>query len=153
MADIFISYTASDREWAFWIAQELETLAHTPHVHEWEIKAGEDIYAWMEQRHDAADHVLCVVSDEYLRAPYSTLERNAALWQAASQRAGFVLLVAVKPCRFPTLTDHLRRCELYGVSDDERRKRFREFMWKRDAPASLVLPGPYGVSNVPVRLP
>src|SRR2546422_3215286 len=34
-------------------------------------------------RHDAADHVLCVVSDEYFAAPYSTLERNAALWQAA----------------------------------------------------------------------
>jgi hypothetical protein len=23
----------------------------------------------MEQRHDAADHVLCVLSDEYLKAP------------------------------------------------------------------------------------
>src|SRR5216683_1228438 len=61
MADIFISYTASDRDWAFWIAKELEALGQTPHVHEWEIKGGEDIYAWMEERHDAADHVLCVV--------------------------------------------------------------------------------------------
>jgi hypothetical protein len=58
MADIFVSYTSSDREW----------------------------YAWLEQRHDAADHVLCVVSDAYLKAPYSTLERNAALWQAVSKR-------------------------------------------------------------------
>jgi hypothetical protein len=47
----------------------------------------------MEQRHDAADHVLCVISDDYLRAPYSTLERHAALWQAASQRPGFDKLV------------------------------------------------------------
>jgi hypothetical protein len=76
---IFISYTASDRDWAFWISKELEGLAHAPHVHEWEIKGGDDIYAWMEQRHDSADHVLCVVSDDYLKAPYSTLERNAAL--------------------------------------------------------------------------
>jgi hypothetical protein len=68
-----------------------------PNIHEWEIKGGDDIYAWMEQRHDAADHVLCVVSDEYLKAPYSTLERNAALWQAAAKRPGFVLLIAVKP--------------------------------------------------------
>ena len=83
MADIFVSYTDSDREWAFWIAKELRTLGHVPHVHELEIKGGDDIYAWMEERHDAADHVLCVVSDEYLKAPYSTLERNAALWQAA----------------------------------------------------------------------
>jgi hypothetical protein len=153
MADIFISYTSSDRDWAFWIAKDLEALGHTPRIHEWEIKGGDDIYRWMERHHDAADHVLCVVSDEYLKAPYSTLERNAALWQAASKRPGFVLLVAVGPCRFPTLTDHLHRCELYGVSDDEKRRRFREFMSKREAPASIVLPGAYAVSNVPIRVP
>jgi TIR domain len=38
MADIFVSYTISDREWAYWIAKELEALGHTPHVHEWEVK-------------------------------------------------------------------------------------------------------------------
>jgi hypothetical protein len=115
MADIFISYTASDRDWAFWIAKELDALGHVPHVHEWEIRSGDDIYAWMEARHDAADHVLCVVSDDYLKAPYSTLERNAALWQAASRRPGFALFVAVKACRFPNLVDHFRRCELYSA--------------------------------------
>jgi hypothetical protein len=74
MADIFVSYTKSDRDWAFWLAAELKELGHTPRIHEWEIKSGDDIYAWMETHHDAADHVLCVVSDEYLKAPYSTLE-------------------------------------------------------------------------------
>jgi TIR domain len=153
VADIFISYTSSDRDWAYWIAKELKALGHTPHVHEFEVHAGDDIYRWMEQRHDAADHVLCVVSDEYLKAPYSTLERNAALWQAASKRPGFVILVAVKPCRFPTLTDHLRRCELYGIPDDHKRERFREFMSKREAPSNIVLPGAYAVSNIPIRVP
>jgi hypothetical protein len=60
-----------------WIATELKALGHTPHVHEWEISAGDDIYAWMETRHDEADHVLCVVSDEYLKAPYSTGGRQS----------------------------------------------------------------------------
>jgi TIR domain len=95
MADIFISYTSSDRDWAFWIAHELEALGHVAHVHEWEVSGGDDIYAWMERRHNTADHVLCVVSDDYLKAPYSTLERNAALWHAVAKRPGFVLLVAV----------------------------------------------------------
>ena len=48
MADIFISYTSGDRDWAFWIARELESLGHAPHVHDWEIAGGDDIYAWME---------------------------------------------------------------------------------------------------------
>jgi hypothetical protein len=57
MADIFISHTGSDRDWAFWLGKELQALGHTAHVHEWEVWGGDDIYAWMEQRHDTADHV------------------------------------------------------------------------------------------------
>jgi hypothetical protein len=106
VADIFISYTSSDRNWAFWIAKELGALGHAPHVYEWEVNAGANIYAWMETHHDAADHVLCVVSDEYLKAPFSTLERHAALTQAITKRPGFALLVIVKPCQQPTLSDH-----------------------------------------------
>jgi tetratricopeptide (TPR) repeat protein len=154
VADIFVSYTSSDREWAFWIGRELEALGHVPHVHDWEIKGSDDIYGWMEQHHDAADHVLSVISDDYLKAPYSTLERHAALWQATKKRPGFVLLVAVKPCTLPTLSDHLRRCELFGVPEDAARLRFREFMSKRRAPTDIVFPGKvFAVSNIPIRVP
>src|SRR5262249_52930522 len=141
VADIFISYTSSDRDWAFWVAKELEAFGHTPHIHEWEIKGGDDIYAWMEQRHDAADHVLCVVSDEYLKAPYPTLERNAAIWRAAAKRPGFVLFVSVKVCRLPSLIDHFRRCQLYDVSDEEARQRFRPFMQSPADEAPIAFPG------------
>jgi hypothetical protein len=154
VADIFISYTASDREWAFWVAKELEALGHVPRVHEWEINSGDDIYAWMEQRHDAAEHVLCVISDNYLKAPYSTLERNAAIWQAAAQGPGFVLFVAVKPCRLPTLADHVRRCELFGAPEDAARVRFREFMQRREVPAAVAFPGKvFAASNIPIPVP
>ena len=154
MADIFVSYTSSDRDWAFWIAKELKALGHTPHIHEWEIEGGDDIYAWMEQRHDAADHVLCVISDDYLKAPYSTLERHAALWQAASKRPGFVLFVVVKPCRLPTLADHIRRCELYGVPEEAARTRFLDFMQKPKAQETAAFPGKvFAVSNIPIRVP
>jgi hypothetical protein len=130
MADIFVSYTSSDRDWAFWVAKELKTLGHVPQVHEWEIKGGDDIYGWMERHLDAADHVLCVISDDYLKAPYSTLERHATLWRTAKERPGFVLLVVAKPCKLPTLSDHFRRCELFGVPEDAARLRFREFVEK-----------------------
>jgi tetratricopeptide (TPR) repeat protein len=82
------------------------------------------------------------------------LERNAALWQAASKRPGFVLFVVVKPCKLPTLSDHIRRCELYGAPEDAARIRFREFMAKREAPAAAAFPGKvFAVSNIPIRVP
>jgi tetratricopeptide (TPR) repeat protein len=154
MADYFISYTSTDREWAHWIAKELEALGHTPHVYEWEVQGGDDIYRWMEQRHDAADHVLCVVSDDYLKAPFSTLERNAAMWQSARNRPGFVLFVVVRPARLPTLADHVRRCELFDVSEEAARIRLREFLARREKPQSAAFPGAaVALSNVPIRLP
>jgi tetratricopeptide (TPR) repeat protein len=154
MADFFISYTSSDRYWAHWIGKELTALGHVAHVHEWEIEGGGDIYGWMEKRLDAADHVLCVISDEYLKAPFSTLERNAALWKAADRRSGFVLFVAVKPARLPVLSDHIRRCELFGVDEDTARIRLREFLQKREAPERIAFPGQaVAVSNIQSRVP
>jgi len=154
MADFFISYTSSDRDWAHWIGKELTALGHVPHIHEWEIEGGGDIYGWMEKRLDAADHVLCVISDEYLRAPFSTLERNAALWQAAGTRPGFVLFVAVKPARLPALSDHIRRCELFGLDQEAARTRFHEFLKKREAPQAIAFPGQaFAVSNIPLHVP
>jgi hypothetical protein len=34
VADIFVSYTHSDREWAHWIGAELKALGHITHIHE-----------------------------------------------------------------------------------------------------------------------
>ena len=102
----------------------------------------------------AADRVVCVVSDEYLKAPYSTLERHAALWQAAAKRPGFVLLIAVKPCKFPTLSDHLRRCELFGLPEEAARLRFRHFIEAPVKPDAVTFPGKvFAVSNIPIRVP
>ncbi len=154
MADIFVSYTSSDREWAQWIALELEKLGHVAHVHEWEIKGGDDIYAWMVKRHDAADHVLCVFSDEYLRAPFSTLERNAAFWRMAKDKPGFVLVVVVKPCTLPNLADHYRRCVLFGIPKDAAQLRLRQFIEAPVKPESVPFPGKlFAVSNIPIRVP
>jgi hypothetical protein len=78
LASIFISYTSRDRDWAFWIGQELYALGHTPHIDAWEISGGGDIAAWMEQAHSEADHILCVVSKAHLKMPYASWERRAA---------------------------------------------------------------------------
>lgn len=157
MAKIFLSYTSGDSAWAQWLGKELRALGHEPFVHEWEIGPGESIHAWMATRHDEADHVLCVLSDAYLNenAAFSRLERESALWAAASKRPGFALLVPVQLCRMPTLLDHLRCCEpLFGVEEEEARRRFHAYMATRGAPETSLFPGrAVAVSNVRVRVP
>jgi tetratricopeptide (TPR) repeat protein len=157
MAEIFVSHNSSDRDWAEWIGKELRALGHEPHLDAWEIEKGESIYAWMERVHDKADHVLCVVSDAYLdrvKAPYSALERDAALWQSVNKRPGFTLIVVVKPTTIPTLSDHLRRCELFNKPEAQARADFRDFMRKRNEPPSVAFPGKvFAHSNISIRPP
>ncbi len=156
MSDIFVSYTSTDRAWAQWIARELEALEHTPHVHEWEIGKGENILAWMSARHGDADHVLCVASDAYLKAGYSTLEREAGEWRAVDEkRAGFMLYVVVAPCVLPPLVRHFKRCELYGIPEDAARQRFRAFMAAPAPPLDVEFPRQAiaAESNITIRVP
>ena len=158
MADIFISFTKSDHQWAHWIAQELTALHHEPRVYDWEIGPGEDIVGWMEKRHEQADYVLCVVSPDYLnedKAPFSTWERRAALWRMVKGNRGHVLLFVVKPVTLPSLIDHFRRCDLVGLKEEEARARIAEFLRSPAPPEKVVFPGEDGVavSNVPIAVP
>jgi hypothetical protein len=174
MANIFVSYTSSDKNWAFWIGQELEKLGHVPHIHEWEISGGGDIAAWMEERHNKADHILCVISEAYLKKPYSSWERGAAQWAAATERPNFALPVFIEDCEASTLLAHLKRCDLAGLSEDGARARLASFLLPAARPAgAMPFPGsapiaksapprPAAVafpgtrlaeSNIPVRVP
>ena len=128
MADIFVSYTVSDRDWAFWIGQELEKLGHSAHIHEWEIDAGGNIPAWMQERQDKADHTLCVVSAAYLSRPYSSWELQAAQWATASERPNFMLPVFVENCKAPTMLAPFKRCDLFGVNELEARARLQAYL-------------------------
>src|SRR5271165_5170269 len=138
MADIFVSYTSSDRDWAFWIGKELQKLGHTPHILEWEIQAGGNIAAWMEERYDKADHILFVVSQTYLTRPYSAWERQAAEWAAPSERPNFALPVFVENCLAPSLLMPFKRCKLYDRDEAGARAALTAYLTPAAAPAGDV---------------
>lgn len=171
MADIFVSYTSSDRDWAFWIGQQLEALGHVARVHEWEISAGGNIPAWMEQRHHKADHVLFVVSQNYLSRDYSNWERLSAEWAAVSKRPNFGWPVFIESCETPTLLAPFKRCDLHGLSEADARARLEAYVTPAAKPEGPVrFPGNAGgvegsakrgesdafpgrISNIPIRVP
>jgi hypothetical protein len=152
LADIFVSYTSSDREWAFWIGQELTNLGDAAHLHEWEIPAGGDIPAWMEARLQEADRVLCVVSAEYLAKEYSGWERRAAHWAAASKRRNFMLLVLVQDCELPIALAHIKRCALFGLGVDDARAGLTAYLAEPKPPTGPVpFPGRPTEEKPPAR--
>jgi tetratricopeptide (TPR) repeat protein len=128
MANIFVSYTSDDRDWAFWIGHELDDLGHRARLHEWELSAGGDIMAWMEKVHHEAQHILCVISKMYLDKPYSSLERRAAQWAATTDRPNFALPVLIEDCELPTLLAPFKRCDLYDIDEAEAKKKLAAFL-------------------------
>src|SRR5437667_12354300 len=128
MSDILISYTSKDREWAFWIGQELEKLGHVAHIDAWEIPGGGDIAKWMDERHHEADHIILVISDAYLDKPYASWERWSPRWAAQTDRTNFALPVKIEDCKLPTLLASVRCCDLFGVEEDEARTRLIAFL-------------------------
>jgi TIR domain len=140
LADIFVSYTKSDQDWAFWIGQELEKLGHVAHIHEWEVPAGGNIAAWMEESHDKADHILCVISEVYLTKPYSSWERLAAQWAAASERPNFALPVFVEDCKAPTMLAPFKRCNLFGLNENEARACLAAYLKQPVRPTAVPFP-------------
>jgi hypothetical protein len=138
MVDVFVSYTSDDRDWAFWIGQELETLGHVPRIHEWEISAGGDIAKWMDERLQNADFVLCVVSAVYLTKDYSGWERRAAQWAAQNKRPNFALPVFVEDCEQPPLLAVVKRCDLYGVGEEDARARLVAYLTPASKPTGAA---------------
>jgi tetratricopeptide (TPR) repeat protein len=171
VADIFVSYTSSDKDWANWIGLELEKLGHVAHIHQWEISAGGNIPLWMEERHQHADHVLFVISKLYLTKDYSNWERLSAEWAAVSKRPNFGLPVFVEQCETPTLLALFKRCDLYGLNEEDARTRLAEYLTPPRKPTTAPFPGTrtevpaeqaqtipfpgakFALSNIPITVP
>lgn len=135
MADIFVSYTSTDRDWAFWIGQELEKLGHVAHLHDWEISAGRNILAWMDERQDKADCVLAIVSKAYLR--YDR-EWRYVLRTSQMDRSKLVFMVRIEDCSVPSPLDSIKYCDLFDVDEDRARERLIQFLRPASAPRQPV---------------
>jgi hypothetical protein len=132
--------------------QELEALSHTPYVHDWEIKGGDDIYGWTQQDIEPAGHVLCVIFDEYMKGAYSTLERNGAHW-------GIRRNIPASHSSWPLSDASCRRCLIMpGVVsflESPRRAawlRPHHFMQKSEARSGCSSGKVFAVSNIPTRV-
>lgn len=129
---LFVSYTASDADWAHWIGYVVRSNGYEPFIHEWEIEAGANIPAWMERRLAEADRVLCLISPEYVEnRSYSKSERLASYWDEPVGEEPFVIPIVVKETeKLPGLVRGLRRAHLHGKTEAHAEKELVEFLKK-----------------------
>jgi len=72
--DFFISYNHRDREWAEWIAWELEKSGYTVGIQAWDFGAGSNFVVEMDKALRDAQRVIAVLSPNYLESGFTASE-------------------------------------------------------------------------------
>ncbi|MFJ5059741.1 toll/interleukin-1 receptor domain-containing protein [Streptomyces nigra] len=120
--DFFVSYTASDRRWAVWIAWELEEAGYSVMVQEWDFVPGNSWQMGMEKGITECDRTLAVLSPSYLQSSvYGRQEWQAAQGADPAGYARRLVPVRVAPCTPQGMLASLVFIDLVGLSGPQAR--------------------------------
>lgn len=99
MKDFFISYNSADKNWAEWIAWELEEAGFTTIIQVWDFKAGSNFILDMQKAASEAERTIAVLSSDYLDALYTHPEWAAAFKDDPTGEKGKLIPVRVQACK------------------------------------------------------
>src|SRR3989442_13348057 len=95
MKDFFISYTSADRTWAEWIAWELEAAGYSTIIQAWDFRPGENFVVEMQKAASEAGRTVLVLSEDYLKSPFTQSEWAAAFAQDPTGEQGRIVPVCI----------------------------------------------------------
>ena len=116
MASFFVSYTGDDRDWAEWIAWELEAAGHAAIIQAWDFRPGNNFVLEMDEA-TKADHTIAVLSPSYMKAVYTKPEWAAAFAQDASGRRRKLIPVRVRSTELTGLLTQIVYIDLVGKDE------------------------------------
>ena len=70
--DFFISYNGKDKDWAEWIAWQLEATGYSVVIQAWDFRPGDRFGLKMQEATTKANRTLAVLSPNYLAALYTS---------------------------------------------------------------------------------
>jgi len=126
MKDFFISYNKADREWAEWIAWQLEEAGYTTVLQAWDFRPGSNFVLEMQRASAEAQRTIAVLSPDYLTALYTQPEWAAAFAQDPTGQKGTLLPVRVRKCDLKGLLPQIVYIDLVGLDEAEAREQLLE---------------------------
>jgi tetratricopeptide (TPR) repeat protein len=121
MKDFFISYNSADRQWAEWIAWQLEEAGYTTVLQAWDFRPGSNFVLEMQRAAAEAERTIAVLSPDYLSARFTHPEWTAAFAQDPMGDKGTLLPVRVRECDLKGLLPQIIYVDLVGLDEDEAR--------------------------------
>jgi TIR domain len=120
--DFFISYTAADREWALWIAWELERAGFTYRIQAEHFPPGSRFITEMRRWLQGAAHLVAVLSPDYFESRFASLEMNSAVAIDPLGARRLVIPIKVVECEMPVIFADLVYVDLVGKQEEDARK-------------------------------
>ena len=121
--DFFVSYNRNDKDWAVWIAWQLENAGYTTYIQAWDFREGGNFVARMHEAAAKSKRTIAVLSETYLTSKFAESEWNAAFAQDPTGEEGLLLPVRVRECDPKGLLSQIVYIDLLGLSAEQARER------------------------------
>jgi hypothetical protein len=121
--NFFISYTAVDRQWAEWIAWELEEAGYATILQAWDFTPGSHFVTAIHLATQITERTIAVLSRAYLESAYSEQEWQAAWADDPSGVERKLLVLRIEDCPRPGLLGQVVSEDLFGVGKELARTR------------------------------
>lgn len=118
LTDFFVSYAGEDRDWAVWIAFQLELSGYRVTVQAWDFPPGSNFMHKIDLATKSTKHTLALLSGDYLQKDYPTMEMLSALRPDPLGTVGRLIPIRIKPCLLEGLVANIVYIDLVGVDEE-----------------------------------
>ena len=119
MRNFFISYNKADKEWAAWIAWQLEEAGYTTTLQDWDFRPSDNFPIKMNETLRDSERVIAVLSQSYLSAQFTHPEWASAFRQDPTGSAGILLPVLIAECDLKGLFSSIVHINLIGKDETQ----------------------------------
>ncbi len=153
MNDFFVSYNRNDREWAEWIAWQLEAQGYTAVIQAWDFRPGGNFVLGMQEAAAKAQRTIAVLSPDYLGSRFTAPEWAAAFARDPTGSKCILLPVRVRECEPTGLLPQIVYIDLVGLDERNAKERLLQGVKSERAKPSAPPRYPGHVHDIPASRP
>ena len=116
--DFFISYNQADRDWAEWIAWELEGMGYSTILDVWDFKPGSNFIMELNTASQQAKRTIALLSPDYMKGLYTQPEWAMAFTRDPTGQRGTLLPIRVREGELLGLLKSIVYIDLVGLDID-----------------------------------
>lgn len=96
--DFFLSYNKADKQWATWIAWQLEEAGYTTVLQSWDFQPGGNFVLEMDDATKQATRTIALLSPDYFTSQYTASEWAVAFRRDPKGEQGLLVPIRVRLC-------------------------------------------------------